>query len=55
MFFRIWRDIDDEWHWSLWISEVRKIAESGRPMYNEVECLHEIAIIKASASAPIYR
>ena len=47
MFFRMYRDADDRWHWNLWASVILKIAESADSFPTERDCLTNIVITKA--------
>jgi uncharacterized protein YegP (UPF0339 family) len=51
----IYRDPLHQWRWYLEAANGRKIANGGEGYYNEPDCLSAIALVKGSATAPIYK
>jgi uncharacterized protein YegP (UPF0339 family) len=50
--FRYYKDLNHEWRWRL-RSDNNEIIASGESYKNEADCLHAIALVKASSNAPI--
>jgi uncharacterized protein len=55
MHYVMYRDTLNEWRWTLFAANSRKIADSGEGYRNESDCLAAIGLVKASANAPVYR
>lgn len=53
MNYMVYRDHLGQWRWYLEAANGRKIANAGEGYYNESDCLHAIALVKASATVPI--
>ncbi|PZM07595.1 YegP family protein [Rhizobium tubonense] len=54
MFFAIYRDVSNQWRWTLFANNNRKIANSGEGYFNKTDCLNAISLVKGSGSAPVY-
>ena len=54
MYFTIYRDIQYQWRWTLYASNNRKVADSAEGYFNKADCLHGIALVKASGPAPVH-
>ncbi len=53
MFYYIYKDTANQWRWTLFAANNRKIANSGEGYFNKADCLSAIALVKGSASAPV--
>ena len=53
MHFEIYRDRADEWRWTLYAANGRKVADSGEGYHNKGDCLHGIGLVKAAAGADV--
>jgi uncharacterized protein YegP (UPF0339 family) len=53
MFYYVYKDRANQWRWTLYASNHKKIADSGEGYVNKADCLHAIALVKGSASAPV--
>ncbi len=54
MAYYVYRDAANQWRWYLAAANNRKIANSGESYYNKSDCLSAIALVKGSASTPVY-
>ncbi|WP_457796475.1 YegP family protein [Methylocystis sp. S23] len=54
MFYYVYVDAAFQWRWTLYAANHKKIANSGEGYVNKADCLHAIALVKSSASAPIH-
>lgn len=56
MYFKIYRDAQNQWRWTLYAANHRKIANSGEGYWNEADCLAGIDLVKSTnSSTPVYR
>lgn len=53
MFYYVYKDTANQWRWTLFAANNRKIANSGEGYFNKADCLSAIALVKGSASAPV--
>lgn len=49
----VYKDRTGYWRWRYVADNGRIIADSGEGYVNEADCLHGIAIMKASAASPV--
>ncbi len=54
MFYFLYKDSADQWRWTLYASNNRKIANSGEGYFNKADCQHAIDLVKGSRQAPVY-
>jgi uncharacterized protein YegP (UPF0339 family) len=54
MSYHIYQDAAKEWRWYLKAANNRRIADSGEGYQNKRDCEDAIALVKGSASAPVY-
>jgi uncharacterized protein len=54
MVYYVYKDSAGYWRWHLVATNGRKIADSGESYYNKQDCLDAIALVKSTASAPVY-
>ena len=52
MYFVYYQDAMRQWRWQLRAAN-NEIIASGESYHNEADCLHAIALVKASGSAPL--
>lgn len=52
--YRMYRDANQQWRWSLYAANGRMIANSGESYFNKNDCLHAINLVRGSGSSPIY-
>jgi uncharacterized protein YegP (UPF0339 family) len=55
MTYYYWKDANGQWRWHLVAANNRIVANSGESYYNEQDCLHAIALVKGSATAPVMK
>ena len=53
MHFEVYRDAANEWRWTLYASNGRKVADSGEGYHNRADCLRGIEIVQSSGAAQI--
>ncbi|WP_349367698.1 DUF1508 domain-containing protein [Salinarimonas sp.] len=53
MYYKVYKDAANEWRWTLYAANYRKIANSGEGYTNKADCLAAIELVKKSGSAPI--
>ena len=53
MYYRLYKDAVGYWRWTIFASNMRKIADSGEGYINKVDALNGINLVKSSAGAPI--
>jgi uncharacterized protein YegP (UPF0339 family) len=49
------KDNQGQWRWRFVASNGRTIAVSSEAYHNEADCLHSIALVKGSSTAPVYK
>ncbi len=56
MYYQIWQSTHNrQWYWHLRAANHEIIASSaGDGYHNKQDCLHGIALVKASSNAPVY-
>jgi uncharacterized protein YegP (UPF0339 family) len=54
MYFKIYRDANNQWRWTLYSANYQKIANSGEGYWNKADCQHGIDLVKSSYSAPVH-
>ncbi len=54
MSYKIYKDAQGYWRWTLFAANSKKIANSGEGYFNKQDCLNAIQLVKGSGSAPIY-
>jgi uncharacterized protein YegP (UPF0339 family) len=52
--YLVYKDHAEQWRWTYFAANGRKIADSGEGYHNKSDCLHGIALMKASANSPVY-
>ena len=50
----IYKDKANQWRWTYFASNSRKISDSAEGYHNKEDCLNGIKIMKASANSPVY-
>lgn len=50
-----YRDRNQQWRWRLVSSNNKTIADSGEGYWNEADCDHGIALVKASFNSPVQK
>lgn len=53
MYFKKYRDQAQQWRWTLYASNHKKVADSGESYWNEADCDHAIKLVKSAHSAPV--
>lgn len=53
MYYLKYRDANNQWRWTLYAANYRKIANSGEGYHNEADCDHAIKLVKGSGTAPV--
>lgn len=53
MWFHLYRDANNQWRWTLFAANNRKIANSGEGYLNKADCVHAINLVAASDGCPI--
>lgn len=53
MYYYVYKDASSQWRWRLYAANNRVIADSGESYHNKADCLAGIALVKASAAAPV--
>jgi uncharacterized protein YegP (UPF0339 family) len=55
MHFVLYRDTANQWRWTLYAANNKKIADSGESYWNKVDAQHGINLVKGSTQAtPVY-
>ena len=54
MYFVLYKDTANQWRWTLFAPNSKKIADSGEGYWNKVDCQAGVNLVKGSGSAPIY-
>jgi uncharacterized protein len=55
MHFVLYRDTANQWRWTLYAANNKKIADSGESYWNKVDAQHGINLVKGSTqAAPVY-
>jgi uncharacterized protein YegP (UPF0339 family) len=52
--YRVYRDVQGYWRWTLLADNNRKIANSGEGYGHRQDCRSAIELVKSSGPAPIY-
>ena len=54
MFFFLYRDLSDQWRWTLYAANNKKIADSAESYINKVDALYAINLVKNTTySTPV--
>lgn len=53
MFYYLYRDAANQWRWTLYAANNRKIADSAEAYINKIDAQKGIAMVKSSGSVPI--
>ncbi len=53
MFFVLYRDAAQQWRWSLYSEENKKIAESPEPYWEKPEAQHAVDLVKSTFSTTL--
>lgn len=51
MYFILYQE-GQQWRWTLYAANNRKIANGGESYWNKADCLHAISLVRGSGSAP---
>jgi uncharacterized protein YegP (UPF0339 family) len=55
MYFSVYRDIANQWRWTLYAANNRKIADSGEGYWNKTDAQHGIELVKSTnILTPVY-
>lgn len=54
MFYYVYKDTANQWRWTLFAANHKKIANSGEGYFNKADCLHAITLVKGSSQAPVH-
>lgn len=54
MYYYMYKDANNQWRWTLYAANSKKIADSGEAYWNKADCQHGIDLVKGSYSAPVY-
>ena len=50
MYFYLYRDIANQWRWTLYAANNRKVADSGEGYWNKADAQHGIELVKGTSS-----
>ncbi|WP_290496053.1 YegP family protein [Hyphomonas sp. UBA4494] len=53
MYYYVYRDAANQWRWTLYAANNRKIANAGEGYFNKNDCVHAINLVAGSAGVPI--
>ncbi|MEQ9448484.1 MAG: DUF1508 domain-containing protein [Rhodospirillaceae bacterium] len=53
MYYLVYRDANNQWRWTLYAANGRKIANSGEGYFNRDDCVHGINLVAGSGGTPI--
>ncbi len=53
-YYKVYKDRADEWRWTFYASNGRKVADSAEGYINKSDCLHGIQLVSTSAKSPVY-
>lgn len=48
--FKLYQDAQNQWRWTLFAQNNKKIADSGEGYRNKADCLNGIRLVKAAAA-----
>lgn len=55
MYFSLYRDTVNQWRWTLYASNHKKIADSGESYWNKSDALAGISLVQSTnSSTPVY-
>jgi uncharacterized protein YegP (UPF0339 family) len=54
MHFRIYQDANGDWHWAIFQSGNRKVAEASVTYWDKQECLAAVDAMRQISTAPIF-
>jgi uncharacterized protein YegP (UPF0339 family) len=50
MYFVLYRDVANQWRWTLYAANNRKVADSGEGYWNKADAQHGIDLVKGTNS-----
>jgi uncharacterized protein YegP (UPF0339 family) len=53
MFYYLYKDTTDQWRWTLYAANNRKIANSGESYWNKADAQAAINLVKGSSTVPV--
>ncbi len=53
MYYKVYKDVKNEWRWTLFATNGKKIADSAESYHNRIDCLNGIELVKGSIDAPV--
>lgn len=53
MYYYVYKDVANQWRWTLYAANGRKIANSGEGYFNKQDCVHAINLVAGSNGVPI--
>lgn len=53
MYYYVYKDAANQWRWTLYAANGRKIANSGEGYFNKQDCVHSINLVAGSSGMPI--
>ena len=54
MYYKLYKDRINQWRWTLYAANHRKIADSGEGYFNKIDAVGAINLVKGSAPAPVH-
>jgi len=54
MHFVIYRDKANQWRWTLFAANNRRVADSAEGYWNKTDCQHGIELVRGAYAAPVY-
>ncbi len=53
MYYYVYKDLSNQWRWTLYAANGRKIANAGEGYLNKADCVHAINLVASTTGAPI--
>jgi len=53
MYYYMYRDANDQWRWTLYAANGKKIANSGEGYFNQLDCRHGLDLTAGSRGIPV--
>lgn len=53
MYYLIYRDVSNQWRWTLYAANGRKIANSGEGYFNKADCEHGLQLTATSGNVTV--
>lgn len=53
MYYYVYRDAANQWRWTLYAANLKKIANSGEGYFNKSDCLHGLDLTANSRGIPV--